>query len=869
MSNPKRIRFIACLGLVLLVCAALGNLAPTLRPAVDRPIETELQPRPEIAKNARPVHQADSISVTPTNAEPFPVRTATLRDSVSWSSEAVENASPDADPAADLAPPSHQPETWASEVILDPTSYSAKQTESVPPITEPILTGPEPNSTPALSDPIKPTETRLATATKDSIDAPTFDELPFTSKGQDQTVEESARESTPESSHQRFTVHQGRRVTNPFTQSTSANLATNQPRPKTPQTTEAEFDTFIASRADSNDFPIAPEAITTPLAAPPGIALEPNSPLASPKYEQPQSSDIPIGESSPTQPRVALAPEFNQPTEAVLPTSSNNIIQPPLTSPADAYRRPNRYPLPNSILPNSEPPRTKPPSTTTPPGKQPTAPNYAIKPRARDLQITEQFVLAGQPKTGGHWKHDPPSVDPRADLIEPFADDFSPDPTGPEVPYNPYVEMEVYSGKTHHANQRPLVELGRPWYQLGQLSPGFNWLGKHNNVAPQFLIFGDARTAIASNTQQGDNVSQVAFEVNLDFDLKITSTERFHMFMAPVDNGKENTRWLLDDGVFVDKFDANIDFGYFEGDLGAIVGGFTNKTLPFDLPFTMGIIPMVIQNGVWMEDAFLGLAATIPARNSPRLDISNMDTTFFAGFDKINSDAFPEDDSAARMYGFATFIDALNGYIELDYAYLEDRTINARSYHNIGMAFTRRYGRLISNSTRVIINAGQATDIVDNSADGVLLISENSLITGAPSTLVPYMNFFAGFDRPQSAARAAQAEGVLRNTGILFESDGMTQYPTLDPTANDTYGGAIGINLIADDFSQQLVLEMAALGVMGDAAVRNAAGPQYGLGFRYQLPLSNALIFRTDGMLGFFENQNDVRGLRFELRKKF
>ena len=198
-----------------------------------------------------------------------------------------------------------------------------------------------------------------------------------------------------------------------------------------------------------------------------------------------------------------------------------------------------------------------------------------------------------------------------------------------------------------------------------------------------------------------------------------------------------------------------------------------------------------------------------------------------------------------------------------------DLTFDDRSYHNIGVAFSRRYGRLLSNSTRVIFNAGQSTDAVANSADGVLLLSENSLITGAPSTLVPYLNLFAGFDRPQSAARAAQAGGVLRNTGILFETDGMTLYPTLNPTANDTYGGALGVNLLADDFSQQLIVEMAMLGVMGETATRNVLGPQYGVGFRYQLPLTNALIFRADGMLGFFEDDQDVRGLRFELRRKW
>ncbi len=484
------------------------------------------------------------------------------------------------------------------------------------------------------------------------------------------------------------------------------------------------------------------------------------------------------------------------------------------------------------------------------------------------LQGAEKFVLAEQPKPGDHWNDDRPITDQRAWLVDPIKDDFSPDPINSTLGYDPNGQMQVYEGKSLNANQRPLVELGRPWYQLGQLSPGYSWFGKHNNIVPQFLVYGDVRTAAASNSQNGDSSTQLAFEANLDFDLKLTGTERFHMFMSPLDDG-QNTRWLLDEDRFVDKLDADIDFGYFEGDLGAMVGGFTNQTLPFDLPFAVGVMPLLLQNGVWMEDAFLGVATTIPARSSRRFNISNMDTTFFAGYDKINSDAFANDDSAARMYGMATFIEAMNGYFEIDYAFLDDRTIDDRSYHNIGFGYSRRFGRLLSNSTRVIVNTGQSTDVVENSADGVLLLSENSLITRSPSTLVPYMNFFAGFDRPQSAARAAAAGGVLRNTGILFESDGMTNYPTLDPTANDTYGGALGLNLIADDFSQQLVVEMAMLGVMGDDANRNVPGSQYGVGFRYQLPLTNAVILRADGMYGFLEDDHDVHGVRLELRHKY
>lgn len=501
--------------------------------------------------------------------------------------------------------------------------------------------------------------------------------------------------------------------------------------------------------------------------------------------------------------------------------------------------------------------------------KTPTTPAAAKKKAPGVLASADSFVLAAQPELGDHYKEENPVVDPCAWKSESYLSDFSPDPIDPNMPVDPWTEMQIYEGKTLNANQRPIVELGRPWYQLGQLNPGSSLLGFHNNVTPQFLVYGDFRTAIASNQLGGNSTTRTASELNLDFDLKLTGTERFHMFMSPLDDGVNNTGYLFDDDEFVDEFDAQIDFGYFEGDLGAIVGGFVGKTLPFDLPFAIGEIPLLFQNGIWMEDALLGVAATIPARNSPRFDISNMDITFFAGYDQLNSDAFPGDNSAAKIYGIASFIEATNGYWEIDYAFLDDRTFDDRSYHNIGIGFTRRFGRLLSNSTRVIVNAGQSTDVVENTADGVLLLSENSLITGAPSTVVPYLNFFAGFDRPQSAARAAVAGGILRNTGILFESDGMTGYPTLDPTANDTFGMSLGLNLIAGDFSQQLVVEASMLGVMGDAPNRNAQGDQYGLGVRYQLPLTNAIIFRTDAMVGFRRNAEDINGVRMELRHKF
>ena len=453
--------------------------------------------------------------------------------------------------------------------------------------------------------------------------------------------------------------------------------------------------------------------------------------------------------------------------------------------------------------------------------------------------------------------------------VEANAFDFSPPPCVGDT-FDPAAEMNVYQGKQLFATQRPLIELGRPWYPLGELSPSQSFLGFHNPVNPQFIVFGDSRLGVASNKNASHSSSLIAWQTNLFFDLKLTGTERVHFNINPSTQGANNTRYVFNDEEFISEFNADINFGFFEGDVGAIMGGLTNKTLPFDLPIAIGAIPLVMQNGVWMEDAILGVAATIPARSSPLLGISNYDVTFFAGWDNINSPAFDTNNDVAKMYGVASWIDAMNGYFEVDYAFIEDRDrIRDRSYHNIGIGFTRRYGHFVSNSTRMIVNAGQSTDGGPNTADGLLLLSENSLITANPSTILPYFNMFAGFDRPQSAARNGQAGGVLRNTGILFESDILTGYPTLDPTANDTYGAALGLSLMPQNFGQQFILEAAYLGVMGDDIGRNATGDQKGVGFRYQLPLNNSVIFRMDGMFGYLNNSEDISGIRMEIRKKF
>jgi hypothetical protein len=214
-------------------------------------------------------------------------------------------------------------------------------------------------------------------------------------------------------------------------------------------------------------------------------------------------------------------------------------------------------------------------------------------------------------------------------------------------------------------------------------------------------------------------------------------------------------------------------------------------------------------------------------------------------------------------------IDAYSGYVEIGYARVEDTTQIGRNYNNIGVSYTRRYFNLVSNSLRAIVNAGQDGPTDDRTAQGVLLIAENSFLTPWPYNVIPYVNTWVGIDAPQSVARAGAAGGVLFNEGILFESDNLTGYPTLDATANNTYGAAVGVDLLSPNFAHQLILEAAVVQVFDDAADRNAPGNQYGIGARYQVPISNASLLRFDVMHGWLNGTDDVTGARAEYRWKF
>ena len=246
--------------------------------------------------------------------------------------------------------------------------------------------------------------------------------------------------------------------------------------------------------------------------------------------------------------------------------------------------------------------------------------------RRRDVPAdTVLEKRSGSPKHKSHQA--PPEMDPHVRPSEFEPDLFGSDPVYPDNVYDVAEQIKIYGGKTPFDEPRPILEFGYPLYSEGALGRTYDVIGEKNLLRPQLLVYGDFRSALAFNDNGNKEIGQIAARLNLDVDLKLTATERIHLFLRPIDKNNNFLRHEFfgdDHNDFDFVLDANLETIYFEGDIGAIQSGLTNEWATYDLPFAIGFMPLLFQNGIWLDDAFVGAAFAIPAMNSPKYDISNI-----------------------------------------------------------------------------------------------------------------------------------------------------------------------------------------------------------------------------------------------------
>ena len=401
---------------------------------------------------------------------------------------------------------------------------------------------------------------------------------------------------------------------------------------------------------------------------------------------------------------------------------------------------------------------------------------------------------------------------------------FQPDPQYGEG-YNAEGQVDIYGAKSVVDPPRPPIEIGRQQYTSGAYDESSTFLGEINPLLPGLAVYGDWRTAVAYNGNNGKDIAQIATRLNLDVDLKLTGTERIHAFFTPLQENNKFNRFEFGGGDgdqrFNDEFDFNPQTLFFEGDFGSLYSGASGQEASFDLPFTVGLFPLFLQNGIWANDAILGAAVSLPAKNSAALGLANFDVTFFAAFDNVdNAGIIGAADSTTprqplRRHRLHRCLRRLHRSRLRPHPgpRRARRTAHALPYRGVHPAlpehrveFDPRLRQLRGRSAR--------------NSDGLAIISENSLISGLPSTLLPYANFFVGFGNPQPLADGNGA-GILKNVGINFETDALTGYPKLDDTGSNALGGAIGVQYLFN-LDEQIVFEVAMVQPFEDDRHRHA-----------------------------------------------
>ncbi len=437
-------------------------------------------------------------------------------------------------------------------------------------------------------------------------------------------------------------------------------------------------------------------------------------------------------------------------------------------------------------------------------------------------------------------------------------------------PYGTYNKKHVKHQKVIGAGQWFHIGGGREFYGNGPLQRSPTPFGERNPVYNQFTVFGNLNTAIAYNDNGAEEQSLIATQLNLFMNYEITATERIHVAFQPLQRGNDITAYFINGEIeneFNAEFNAEPVAAFFEGNIGNMLSGVDrNLQEPLqDVNFSVGLMPIVLQNGLVIEDKFLGVALGHTNANIPALGITNLDTSIFWGFEDVNTEAVPGTQTAVQIIGFNQWADMWGGFAEWGYFFTADNSNQDGDFsvHTVSAAYRRTIGNFSNSGVRVVANFGQNPgNGIAQTADGYLIVLENSFITSNPEHVIPYLNVAYGNDRPQVVAK--DNGGPLRNIGIGFETDGITGFPQLRDDANNVLAVAGGVELL-DIAGMQFIFEGA--GVLDLEGDNHQVGPS----FRMQVPLNHYSLFQIDVFYAkrFQSGLDDLFGAEFIYVIKF
>ena len=421
---------------------------------------------------------------------------------------------------------------------------------------------------------------------------------------------------------------------------------------------------------------------------------------------------------------------------------------------------------------------------------------------------------------------------------------------------------------------KPILELGEPYLGTGTLKPGFR-LPTGAVWQPALLAFGTFRTAIQTFEPDAglgfsggrSRVTEWTNRLDLFVNLQLSGSERLVVGIRALDEDGRFTGYFFEhpddrlEGDFQDAFSADVETLFFEGDFGEIFPNLDRDDFgSTDVGFSVGRQPMLVQEGMLIDDTIDGLGLT---RNTlqPK-NTSNFRLTFFYGWDNVNvSNA---ERRSANLYALLTSADFRKSTVDVDLAYVQEHG-GGGDFFAGGVSAVQRIGK--TNSSLRILGSTAIDRVTSASTDGLLLFSELSWVPHYTEDMI-YLTTFWAIDEYSPAARGVgpASSGPLGRAGINFAAVGLGSFGApLSARAREVAGGAIGYQKFLAHGRKQLLLEAGfRVGTASDVEDALAATA------RYQAAVGQHLVVVADGFVGYREASDATPyGGRLELVVKF
>lgn len=411
----------------------------------------------------------------------------------------------------------------------------------------------------------------------------------------------------------------------------------------------------------------------------------------------------------------------------------------------------------------------------------------------------------------------------------------------------------------------PLIELGGDFLGTGNIPSGFE-LPTGAVWIPQLWVYGAVRSGFnyVDRDSGADDVAELVVRAELNFNLKLSATERFFLQIQPLNDRNEFTSYQFEDDRdnLTDGTNLDVTALFFEGDLGEMFPLLDPEDRnALDIGFAVGRQLVSFQEGMLINDTLDSVALVRDTVIFPGL-IDTRFTALYAWNDLSRNDN--EDDDSAHLVGLFIESDTPTSTVAIDGAYVFSNERNGGDGVFFGASAVQRIQDV---NTAVRVNQSIALD--DESAavsTGTLLFGEFSFAPVGTHD-VAYLNAFWGIDEFASAARDANAGGPLGRVGLLFAAPGLGRAPApLGNRVDDAFGGSVGYQMFFNDDATQVVGE---IGGIKSTAPETAVPDGVGVGLRFQHKFLDRFLVQVDGFYTRREVVTDTVGGRVEFTVQF